>query len=472
MFRQRRLVLALAAITGILLLHNLASTTSRNRSHKITILRSSGGAASAPAQTSERRRWLRSRLASLGRTGGCKLRFAGEAAEAEAAPAVGGRRKRVFYGANLYNNAPSMAHWLVELLQSVAEHEPADAFVSVYESGSTDATPRWLAFLADVLAELGVPFSIVSNATDVKAGYADRIEFMAHIRNQILRPLHEGFAQPAGGAEYDKLVLMNDVFFCARDVRRLLALDADLACGLDFDNVNNTRKAGELQPLIDRGVDVSRMPLFYDVWVARGIDGARFSKLPPYVSDAASVAQAHGGKPFRVYCCWNGIAVLRAAPFLRGLRFRALGGGSGGGGGECSGASECSFMCKDLWNSGYTRVMVDPMVRLAYDRPTFESLQQPISGLDDVAPTASVAAAASAPPKSVTCCPRAHGWDRRLYWSKCYAEPTRSAAQPKLGPAAAGGAKPRIADLLAVLQAFQQDSLSDRSPSPPSSVAV
>jgi hypothetical protein len=31
---------------------------------------------------------------------------------------------------------------------------------------------------------------------------------------------------------------------------------------------------------------------------------------------------AHTGLPFRASCCWNGLAVLKAAPFKAGVRIR------------------------------------------------------------------------------------------------------------------------------------------------------
>ena len=41
--------------------------------------------------------------------------------------------------------------------------------------------------------------------------------------------------QPVWAA--DKVVFLNDVYFCARDVIRLLHHDADMACGMDFDRL-------------------------------------------------------------------------------------------------------------------------------------------------------------------------------------------------------------------------------------------
>jgi alpha-1,3-mannosyltransferase len=56
---------------------------------------------------------------------------------------------------------------------------------------------------------------------------------------------------------------------------------------------------------------------------------------------------------FPAFCCWNGLAVLRAEPFYRGLRFRSTRPGQGV-------LSECTNLCLDLWANGYSRVVVDP----------------------------------------------------------------------------------------------------------------
>jgi len=87
----------------------------------------------------------------------------------------------------------------------------------------------------------------------------DRIDFLAQVRNAALEPLWlkvgagdggQGVAQGGAGLWYnqrarglksqalwpaDKVVFLNDVYFCARDAVRLLLHDADMACGMDFD---------------------------------------------------------------------------------------------------------------------------------------------------------------------------------------------------------------------------------------------
>jgi hypothetical protein len=50
------------------------------------------------------------------------------------------------------------------------------------------------------------------------------------------------------------------------------------------------------------------------------------------------------------------MAVMAAAPFQRGLRFRSI---------NQPGdpvLSECTFLCQDLWANGYRKVIMDPKV--------------------------------------------------------------------------------------------------------------
>lgn len=50
------------------------------------------------------------------------------------------RDRRIFIAANLHNNAALMPHFIPQLLLSVVSLPYRDTFVSLYESGSTDAT--------------------------------------------------------------------------------------------------------------------------------------------------------------------------------------------------------------------------------------------------------------------------------------------------------------------------------------------
>ncbi|DBA84575.1 TPA: hypothetical protein ACH3X2_006155 [Trebouxia sp. C0005] len=160
----------------------------------------------------------------------------------------------------------------------------------------------------------------------------------------------------------NKVVFLNDVYFCAQHIHRLLAHEeANLACGLDYYQVSAAKHIPKallrgiwgLQPLFLR---------FYDNWVARDAEGTIFSRaFGNPVGDAYGTHRMHQGLAFPVTCCWNGLAVFDAAPIQQsGLMFRNAQHG------ECP-ASECSHFCEDFRRLGYDKMVVDPAVRLGYD---------------------------------------------------------------------------------------------------------
>ena len=106
------------------------------------------------------------------------------------------------------------------------------------------------------LAIEAVTLKAVSNAEDIALltggkWTGNRIEFLARVRNRSIRPLFNR------KEIYDRVIIMNDAFWCQEDVIRLaLHKEADVACGLDFDTTPNY------------GVG------FYDTWVTRDIKGA------------------------------------------------------------------------------------------------------------------------------------------------------------------------------------------------------
>ena len=70
-------------------------------------------------------------------------------------------------------------------------------------------------------------------------------------------------------------------------------------------------------------------PRFYDIWVARDVEGERFQEDPPFFLHPPPPLSPEGGKeeggkeggreggPFPVYCCWNGMVAMEAEPFYR-----------------------------------------------------------------------------------------------------------------------------------------------------------
>lgn len=89
----------------------------------------------------------------------------------------------------------------------------------------------------------------VAGGNLTRAPDQDRIDFLAQVRNAALEPLWLETLSESGGNTWfdsrgpraevlwpaDKVIFLNDVYFCARDAVRLLLHDADMACGMDFD---------------------------------------------------------------------------------------------------------------------------------------------------------------------------------------------------------------------------------------------
>ncbi|TPX31845.1 hypothetical protein SmJEL517_g04939 [Synchytrium microbalum] len=218
-------------------------------------------------------------------------------------------------------------------------------FISVYESDSTDDTARIAMSWYTALSILGIPCRVVVNGVS-RSGIPNRIEFLAEVRNRVLDPLVELWRQ---GDEFDRVVILNDVVFCAEDILELIfqsmQQDSSITCGLDY---------------FETG--------FYDIWVARDIDGQEFRKQPwdAFVPTPESASRLSRGLPFQAQCCFNGVAVYVAKPLAtRQVQFRRSEKGT-----ECA-ASECSLICNDLAREGYGRVLVVPRVRFAYDTRTY-----------------------------------------------------------------------------------------------------
>ncbi len=79
------------------------------------------------------------------------------------------------------------------------------------------------------------------------------------------------------------------------------------------------------------GTDV---PTFYDVYIARSINGDLFFDIPEDISwakadnlfwnEPESKARLDAGKPIQVFACWNGAVAFTAKPIVRReVTFRA-----------------------------------------------------------------------------------------------------------------------------------------------------
>ncbi|EJD37736.1 hypothetical protein AURDEDRAFT_72858 [Auricularia subglabra TFB-10046 SS5] len=208
-----------------------------------------------------------------------------------------GNGEKVFIAALFYNNADILPHWTRQMTRVIQYMGVDNVFVSIMESWSTDSTPTLLSDFDKALGALGVERRIklrdttVSRPSPFLTNQA-RINFLAASRNVALEPLADGLH----GAAFDRILFSNDVITTAESIVELLNTrdgKYDMACGLDFAHW---------------GIG--------DGWVLRDRLGQLVSSIWPYFVEDAGTNGVTKSEPFKVLSCWNGIAALRAEPFL------------------------------------------------------------------------------------------------------------------------------------------------------------
>ena len=259
---------------------------------------------------------------------------------------------RGFYVAAILRNSCKLAsHFALEIIKLVlmlGADGSKHIFVSVLESGSTDCSTRVISLLKEILDLSRVPNNIRFGLPS-EQGEGTRVDHLSKLRNEVLSDLY------ASEHDFDEVIYLNDVYFCASDILRLLTHNsADIKCGLDMELIGNT-------------------PKFYDTWVARDLTGQPFSKDFPFVRDPVALEAIKQRLPFQVTSCWNGLVVLKARAFAKGVRIRRSLTSD-----ECH-ASECEIICHDFAALGFPKVLLDPNVLVSYDSKTFEALEK-VSG--------------------------------------------------------------------------------------------
>lgn len=193
----------------------------------------------------------------------------------------------IYIALNVHDNDAILSDMVLQLESLIRFLGAHRVFVSVFESGSHDQTRLHLQLLRYLLQDLSVEHSIEYGASTL-SGADHRIDYLAAVRNKALSALWHHTDQ---GHHYERILFLNDVFYCAYDALELLYQshlnEADLACGLDFD-------------YDDRGLG------FYDTWVARDVEGEPFSKRPlsQLTTHLGSNGRLRSGIPFQVACCW------------------------------------------------------------------------------------------------------------------------------------------------------------------------
>lgn len=229
---------------------------------------------------------------------------------------------------------------------------PENCVLSIVEGRSDDGTFEVLDTLRPSLQTLGVKYFFQTSDINPLAQGGDRIKSLATLRNLALQDL---FTNPAHYDADTTVIFSNDIALCMEDILELIHQrrwqGADQTCAMDW-------------------TYVGEHPTFYDVWIARGMTGDTFFRIPEdgswdfawnlFWNDDKSRARLAASKPFQVFSCWNGVTAFTAKPLLDGtVKFRS------NKEGECF-QGEPKLFAKDLWANGYGKIAVVPSVNVEY----------------------------------------------------------------------------------------------------------
>ncbi|KAL7962620.1 alpha-1,3-mannosyltransferase CMT1 [Trichoderma compactum] len=256
-----------------------------------------------------------------------------------------------FFALDLRNCVELLPRLIGSIVQVIQFLGPQSCALSIVEGDSPDGTGDVLAALRPSLEALGVTY--IYNSSTVHSAEGNRIAKLAALRNMPLEPIYQGALPMADDAS---VIFLNDVAACPEDMLELIlqkkTLNADMTCAMDW------TYSGE-------------DPTFYDVWIARGINGDSFFHIPPngnwgeahnlFWNAPDTKSRFEQLRPFQAFACWNGATVFSAQPIVEGLRFRT----NHDKAGECF-QGEPVLFCKDMWWRGYGKIAVVPSVNLEY----------------------------------------------------------------------------------------------------------
>lgn len=267
-------------------------------------------------------------------------------------------RPKYFFALDLHQRASLLPRLFGSIVESIRFLGPQNCALSVIEGRSDDGTFEILSSLRKEIECIGVKYYFNSSGIDPSAGdrinAGDRIKGLAELRNQALQPLMD-YHYEGSSMDDTTIIFLNDVAICSEDILELIHQrryqHADMVCGMDWTYV---------------GPD----PTFYDVWIARGMNGDTFFEIPEdgswdsawniFWNNPIARERIWEGKPFQVFSCWNGATAFTAKPFLESkIRFR------GSHEHECP-QGEPMTWCTEMWHLGYGKIAVVPIVNIEY----------------------------------------------------------------------------------------------------------
>lgn len=258
------------------------------------------------------------------------------------------KRWKYFFALDLRECVYILRRLIGSVLEAIHFLGPQNCVLSIVEGHSTDGTYEILLSLRKELEKAGITFYFSASDINLKVGH--RIAALAKLRNLALEPLFDNASKAA-----TVTLFINGVSISMEDILELIhqqqKQSADMICAMDW-------------------VYLAANPTFYDVWVARGMNGDTFFNIPLsgswdlawniFWNNGEARTSLASGQPFQVFSCWNGAIALAAKPFLdSGILFRAEFPD------ECP-QGEPKSLCRDLWFNGYGKIAVVPSVSLEY----------------------------------------------------------------------------------------------------------
>ena len=305
--------------------------------------------------------------------------------------------EHIFISCALYDKNGHLAggSWGDTILQLIDILGPENVFLSIYENDSGEAGTSALAdFKAkvkcdhEIVSELHVPpdpFPTV-RLPDGSERHK-RIPYLAEMRNRALRPLDK-YSKP-----YDKVLIINDVFFDPLDAAQLLFS-------------THIGQNGKADYLAACAVDFINPFKFYDTFATRDLDG--YSMGVPFYPWFSTASRRQSRQDVldqkdavRVKSCWGGMAVFDAR-YFQSFSAEVPDGFQGIGSHEISpsnpkpvtapvrfrsepeiffDACECCLLHADVLRLSKstnveddTRIYMNPFIRVAYDPTTLSWL--------------------------------------------------------------------------------------------------
>ncbi|MCJ1383396.1 hypothetical protein MMC17_006510 [Xylographa soralifera] len=262
---------------------------------------------------------------------------------------------KYFFALDLHQCADLLPRLVGSIVETMRFLGPKYCALSIVEGRSDDGTFEILKLLRPEIEGIGARYYFDMSDLDPKAQTGQighRIVALAELRNQALKPM----LQHSDLYSHDTTILfINDVSICMEDILELIHQrfyqSADMTCAMDWTYVGSN-------------------PTFYDVWIARGMNGDSFFEIPEdgnwnsawniFWNNPKALANYNSYKPFQVFSCWNGATAFTAKPILeQTIKFR------NSAEDECY-QGEPELFCKDMWRRGYGKIMVIPAVNLEY----------------------------------------------------------------------------------------------------------